>query len=109
MEIICVPAIITLTYIIIEMYKSWVAKGRTEYLSFIPLISLVVGGILGVGIFYGVPQIVIADNIAMAIIVGMCSGLSATGTNQVFKQLGKLGIVVKEETEKKDDDKQINV
>ncbi len=102
MEIICVPAIITITYIIIEMYKSWFAKGKEKRLSFIPLVALVVGGLLGVAFFYGVPQIVVADNIAMAIVVGMCSGLSATGTNQIFKQLGKLGIVVKEE--KKDDE-----
>jgi hypothetical protein len=40
----------------------------------------------------------------LALVVGLCSGLSATGTNQIFKQLEKYGITVKE-VEKKDDDK----
>jgi len=36
-----------------------------------------------------VPGVVPADNILMATVIGGASGLSATGTNQVLKQLSK--------------------
>ena len=101
MEIICVPAIVSITYALIEAYKKWLAKGRDKWLAFIPLVSLIIGGILGVAIFYIEPSIIIAPNVWWALVVGLCSGLSATGTNQIFKQLKKIGIEVKEP---KDDD-----
>ena len=96
MEIICVPAIVSITYALVELYKKWIAKGRENWLNFIPLIALVIGGVLGVAIFYIMPQIIIAPDVWWALVVGLCSGLSATGTNQIFKQLAKLGINVKE-------------
>lgn len=105
MEIICVPAIVSITYALIEAYKKWIAKGREKWLAFIPLIALVIGGILGVAIFYIAPQIIIASNVWWALVVGLCSGLSATGTNQIFKQLKKLGVEVKETEQPKDDNK----
>lgn len=100
MEIICVPAIVSTTYALIELYKKWIAKGREKYLAFIPLVALILGGILGVSIFYIEPSLIIANDVWWALIVGLASGLSATGTNQVFKQLKKVGIEVKEPTEK---------
>lgn len=100
MEIICVPAIVTITYALIELYKKWIAKGREKYLAFIPLVALIVGGVLGIAIFYIEPSLIIAKDVWWALIVGLASGLSATGTNQVFKQLKKVGIEVKEPTEK---------
>ena len=96
MEIICVPAIVSITYALIEAYKKWFAKGREKWLALIPLVALIFGGVLGVAIFYIEPTLIIAQNWAVALIVGFCSGLSATGTNQVFKQLKKIGIEVKE-------------
>ena len=96
MEIICVPAIVAVVYVVIEFYKKWLAKGREKWLNLIPIIALILGGVLGVAIFYTAPQIIIAGNVWLALIVGLCSGLSATGTNQIFKQLEKYGIKVKE-------------
>jgi hypothetical protein len=101
MEIICVPAIVAIVYVVIELYKKWLANGREKWLNFIPILALLLGGILGVAIFYIVPQIIIADNVWLALVVGLCSGLSAVGGNQIFKQLEKYGITVKE-VEKKD-------
>ena len=103
MEIICVPAIVAITYIVIEVYKKWIALGKEKWLNFIPLIALIIGGILGVVIFYVAPQIIIAENVWLALVVGLCSGLSATGTNQIFKQLEKYGIQVKEVEQKSND------
>lgn len=104
MEIICVPAIVASTYVVIEAYKKWIANGREKWLNFIPLIALILGGLLGVVIFYIAPQIIIAENVWLALIVGLCSGLSATGTNQIFKQLEKYGVQVKE-VEPRENDK----
>ena len=103
MEIICVPAIVSITYALIEAYKKWFAKGREKWLAFIPVLSLILGGILGVAIYFIEPTLIIAENEYYALIVGLCSGLSATGGHQVFKQLKKIGIEVKET--KKDEDK----
>ena len=55
---------------------------------YIPVIVGVVGGILGVVGFKcmaGYP----ADDILTAIAVGIVSGLSATGVNQIYKQFKK--------------------
>ena len=96
MEIICVPAIVAVVYVLIEAYKGLLAKGREKWLNFIPVIATVLGGILGVVIYFVIPQIIIADNVWVALIVGLCSGLSSTGTNQIFKQLKQYGIDVHE-------------
>lgn len=103
MEIICVPAIVAITYIVIEAYKKWLANGREKWLNFIPILALIIGGLLGVAIFYIAPHIILADNVWLALVVGLCSGLSATGTNQIFKQLEKYGITVKELGNKNND------
>lgn len=97
MEIICVPLIVSAVYGIIELYKIVVKNQKDIWLKIIPVIALVIGGLLGVALFFIAPQLIVADSIWFALIVGMCSGLSATGTNQVFKQLTKIGIEVKEE------------
>jgi hypothetical protein len=47
------------------------------------------GAIIGLIAYFTVPNIVIAENVFIALIVGGASGLAATGTNQVFKQLSK--------------------
>lgn len=104
MEIICVPAIVSITYALIEAYKKWIAKGRDKWLAFIPVISLILGGILGVVIYFIEPTFIVANNEYYAFIVGCCSGLSATGTNQAFKQLKKIGVEVKEADNAKNDE-----
>lgn len=96
MEIICVPAIAGIVYSLVELYKKFIAKGREKWLNFIPLIALVIGGALGVAMFYLLPNMIVASSWAIALIVGAASGLSATGCNQIFKQLKKFGIEVKE-------------
>ena len=108
MEIICVPIIVTITYLFLEIYKKVIARGREKFLAVIPLISLVIGGLLGVAIFYIEPSIIVAQNVWFALIVGMASGLSATGTNQIFKQLKKIGIDVKHAEDENKEDKQDN-
>ena len=95
MEIICVPFIVSAVYGLVETYKLIVKNKKDFWLKLIPVIALVIGGLLGIAMFLIAPQFIVADNIWFALIVGMCSGLSATGTNQLWRQLRKIGIEVK--------------
>lgn len=52
----------------------------------LPVISGLVGGILGVVGLYVMPDFPSSD-IITAIAVGIVSGLAATGVNQIYKQL----------------------
>ena len=45
--------------------------------------------IAGIICFYFIPSIIPATNVVVAIIIGASSGLTATGTNQIFKQFNK--------------------
>jgi len=86
MEALVVPVIASATYAVIEIIKQ--ASGNNEKLArFYPLIALVFGALAGLVAFYFIPNIIVADNVVLAIIIGGASGLSATGINQAIKQL----------------------
>ena len=51
------------------------------------MVSAGLGTTLGIICFYSVPDIIPASNVLVAIISGGASGLSATGCNQIIKQL----------------------
>lgn len=88
LNLISVPAIATAVYLIIEVLKK-AFNNNEKFLRLIPLISLIVGIIAGVICFYFIPSIIPATNVVVAIIIGGASGLTATGTNQIVKQLSK--------------------
>ena len=83
---IAVPAITGAIYALIEILKK-VTNNNEKVLRFIPLIALGLGAIAGVICFFFIPDVIPQANIVVAIIVGAASGLAATGTNQVIKQL----------------------
>ncbi len=87
LELISVPAIATIVYWVINIIK-YAVKGNETFRRFIPLISAALGAVLGVIAFYAVPSIIPAANVCVAILIGGASGLTATGTHQVIKQLG---------------------
>lgn len=86
LELVSVPAIAAIVYWVIAIVKYAVKENET-FKRFIPLIAAGLGVILGVVAYYLVPGIVPADNVVVAIIVGGASGLTATGVNQIIKQL----------------------
>ncbi len=88
LELISVPAIATIVYWVINIIKYAVKENET-FKRFIPLIAAALGAVLGVVAFYAVPSIIPAANVCVAILIGGASGLTATGTNQIIKQLGK--------------------
>lgn len=88
LNLISVPAIATAVYIIIEIIKKCVEENEKFY-RFIPLIALIIGVIAGILCFFFIPSIIPAKNVVVAMVIGGASGLTATGTNQIFKQITK--------------------
>lgn len=96
LEIVCVPIITALVFAIVEIYKKYVAKDKKVLVAIIPIIAGALGVVLGIICFYALPFMISATNLGVAMLIGGASGLSATGCNQIFKQLKKYGIEVKE-------------
>lgn len=96
-EITTIPALAAIVYTIIDIAKTAMG-GDEKFRRFIPLIACVLGAICGVVAFYFVPGVLDTQNLLVAIVLGAASGLSATGTNQIAKQLTKPA-TTKEDTE----------
>jgi len=86
LNVVSVPAIATIVYWVINLIK-YAVDGKESFKRLIPIISAALGGAIGIIAYYAIPGVVPADNVLIALIVGGASGLSATGTNQIFKQL----------------------
>lgn len=87
LEIISVPAIATIVYWVVNLIKLVVKSEKFN--RFIPLLAAGLGAVFGVVAFFATPDIIPAQNVFVAIIIGGASGLTATGTNQIIKQLSK--------------------
>lgn len=88
LELISVPAIVTVVYALIEIIKKCVGENE-KFKRIIPLIATAIGVVCGVVCYFALPSIIPASNVVVAIVIGGASGLTATGTNQIIKQLGK--------------------
>lgn len=88
LDIVIVPLIVAIVYGCIELLKKAVGNNE-KVLRFIPLIAAALGAVFGVIAFYSAPEIIPASNVLLALLIGGSSGLAATGTHQVFKQLHK--------------------
>ena len=88
LELISVPAIATIVYWVMNIIK-YAVQDNEKFKRFIPLISAALGAVLGLVAYYAVPSIIPAANVCVALLIGGARGLSATGTNQIIKQLGK--------------------
>lgn len=83
-QVSTVVAIVVITYLIGLAAKAipWLKD------NYIPIIVGVTGGILGVVGMYVIPDFPATD-VLNAIAVGIVSGLSSTGVNQIYKQVKK--------------------
>lgn len=88
LNLISVPAIAAIVYWVINIIKHAVGENE-KFKKFIPLIAAALGVVCGIICYYTVPSIIPAPNIVVAIVIGGASGLTATGTNQIIKRLGK--------------------
>lgn len=85
---VSVPAIVAVVYFIAELIK-YTTKSNEKVLRLLPLIAAVLGLVCGVVAFFAIPQIMPTTNIVVAGVIGAASGLTATGFNQIIKQLKK--------------------
>lgn len=84
-----IPAIVIIVYLFAELFKV-IFSGNNRAKKYIPIICGAVGLILGVICFLFFPSVISgADNAFMAAAIGVFSGLSATGVNQIWKQITK--------------------
>jgi hypothetical protein len=83
-----VPIIVSIVYGCVDLYKE-IIKGNEKYMRLIPIIAAVLGALVGVIAFYAYPSVLMVENVGQALIMGCASGLTATGANQIIKQLGK--------------------
>lgn len=88
LNLISVPVIAAIVYWVVNLIK-YTTKQNETVKRWIPLIAAGLGAVLGVVAFYALPSIIPAENVFVAILIGIASGLTATGTNQIIKQLGK--------------------
>ena len=85
-EITTIPALAAIVYTIIDIAKTAMG-GDERFKRFIPLIACLLGAGCGVVAFYCVPGVMETENLLVALVLGAASGLSATGANQIGKQL----------------------
>ncbi len=89
MDIISIPVIVIICYVIGELIKV-VFKNKIN--KYIPIIVTTIGGILGVLIYLTNRELLMGiDNIYSSIVIGIISGSSSTGTNELIKKVFKEG------------------
>ena len=95
MSFTSVPIIVVCCYVIGEIIK-FIFKKKQETYKIIPIVVTSIGGLLGILIYLTNPEMIFnVDNIWTALLIGMVSGSSATGANQIIKQLFKESYVDK--------------
>ena len=91
MEYDLVPIIVLCCYIIGEIYKIIFRNNQKTY-KYIPILMAIVGGVLGVIMYLTNKEMIFnAANIWISLAIGIISGVSATGANQIIKQIFKKG------------------
>lgn len=83
-QVSTVVAIVVITYLVGLGTKA-IPQIKDNY---IPIIVGIAGGILGIVGMYVIPDFPATD-VLNAIAVGIVSGLSSTGVNQIYKQVKK--------------------
>ncbi len=88
-EIVTIPVIVAIVYGVMAVYRKLVADKAAVWTSLIPVWAAILGTVLGVVAFYLVPECMPAENILMAVLIGLSSGLTATGADQIYRQIKK--------------------
>jgi ABC-type maltose transport system permease subunit len=103
LQIVSVPVITALVYAAMALYK-YAFTGKEKAIRLIPVIGTLLGTVLGIVIFYAIPQITVGDNVITALLAGGASGAAATGADQIIKQLITKAKEDKEATDKAKED-----
>ncbi len=85
-ELICVPMMTSVIYTLISVLKH-AFKSSEIFERLIPLLALLFGSVIGVILYFIMPEMLMAENIFIAILMGAASGLSSIGFSQMIKQI----------------------
>lgn len=85
---VSVPGIAVFVYVVMALLI-YTTNGNEKVKRFIPLGAAVLGAICGVVVYFAVPDVKLSENLILSILIGGASGLTATGFNQILKQLRK--------------------
>lgn len=86
MDYINIPIIVVMCYITNEVCKVLFKKKQKVY-KLIPILVSMFGGLLGVLMYLTNKEMINTTNVWTALSIGIISGQSATGTNQMIKQI----------------------
>lgn len=90
-SIATLPVIVAAVYGIIEFLKYFVFEENETFKKYIPVISTVLGGVIGIVTFFAFPESIPVGTWYGSILIGCASGLSAVGVNQIKKQMSNGG------------------
>ena len=91
MDIKSIPIIVLCCYVLGELYKL-IFKDYKNSNKILPVIMAIIGGILGILIYYTNPEVISdANNVWIALGIGIASVVSSTYTNKIIKQIFKKG------------------
>lgn len=79
-----IPCITVAVYLLAEIFKAITKEKHNKY---IPIVCGTLGAILGIIIFFVAPELIPGKDVFCSLATGIISGFSATGINQVYKQV----------------------
>ena len=89
MEIVSIPVITIICYLLGEFFKLVVLRKKQRF-KYIPVIVGGIGGALGLTIYFVSPGLLLGTtNLFVAVSIGIVSGLASTGGNELVKQILK--------------------
>lgn len=86
-EFVTIPAVVVICWFVGFCMKNLISSEKVD--KFIPCVCGLLGAILAIIIFYTTPSTIPADTWYTALAIGITSGLTATGIDQIKKQLTK--------------------
>lgn len=86
-DFVAIPAIVVVAYFVGLFIKTLGTSATLD--KWIPVICGATGLVIAVVSYFAIPGWIGADNCVVAAAIGVVSGLSATGANQIYKQLSK--------------------
>lgn len=87
LDFVAMPAIVVVAYFIGLFVKTLGTSDKLD--KWIPVICGGTGAILGIVTYFTIPGYIPAENWLVALVIGIVSGLSATGINQIYKQFAE--------------------
>ena len=81
-----IPVIVLLCYLIGEIYKV-LFKNKEDLYKLIPIFVTLLGGLIGVLMYYVDPEFLKVQSIVSSFEIGLISGAASTGMHQIVKQI----------------------